>query len=227
MGQLYIWDGLTDFNAPHRKLFDFNKHKWTDDFLALAGQPILSMGIEWQGSRRHGGWGAEYHLAYWGKEPKESAYFGKGDTCPECGITATESGRHMHEIGEEKLYFKQRTDIATLRKELRPFLKGIQVYFVSDFLRDSHSPLPYERWTIDAPPCDYDKLRPYYDKAEKNLKFPNRKMLERFIAYAWGPDGILLISRTEIPPPTATPTTQTETGISPRIEGLIDGVEKQ
>jgi hypothetical protein len=181
MATIYIWDGLTDFQAPHRRLFDFNRHRWTDDYLSLAGQPLLSLGIEWHGSRRHGGWEAEYHLAYWGRKT-EKAWLYQGKTCEVCGYVEQRDGAyHEHEVGEECVFFKLRTDLAALRKELRPHLRGIQLDQMGSEL------------VIDAPPIDFDKIRAYYDKGAKNLRFKERSILERFVAYAWGLDAVALI----------------------------------
>jgi len=182
VSEIYLWDGFTDFQAPHRKLFDFNTHRWTDDFLRLAGQPLLCFGIEWSGSRSHGGWGAQYHLAYWGKET-QTQRFPDVEKCPICQQTAGYYHTHEVEVGENKILFKERSDVATLRKELANFLKGIQVDHVgTDFV-------------IDQPPVDYDKIRAYYDRADKRLHFKDEDTLKRFIAYAWGPDKINLIGK--------------------------------
>lgn len=183
MSQIYIWDGFTDFKAPHRKLFDFNRHIWTEDFLNLIGQPLLCFGIEWSGSRRHGGWKGTYHLAYWGKQT-ESKDFSNEEICPICN-QPTQHYYHPHkvEVGEDTIIWKRRDDLSTMRKELSPFIKGIKVDRIG------------EEYVVDQPPVDWDKIKPYYKSTDKRLHFPDEEKLKLFISYCWGSEKLIILGK--------------------------------
>lgn len=207
MSQIYIWDGQREFEAPHRKLFDFNKHIWTSDFLALVGQPLLCFGIEWRGSRRHGGWAGQYHLAYWGKKT-ETKRFTEEETCPICGQPA-KSYYHTHEVevGEDTIIWKERGDLATLRKELQQYVRGIQVDRKdNDFV-------------IDQPPIEWDKIKPYYHSADKRLHFKEEEKLKLFIIYCWGADKLEILGKVAT---ATTSMTTKEPKVKTRLQALKD-----
>jgi len=177
---MYIWDGVTDFDPPHRKLFDFNRHVWVYDYLELVGQPLLCFGIEWHGSRRRGGWEAEYHLAY---------------------------------ERDDGIFFRLRTDLASLRRELAPYLRGIQV----ERLVLAHRVVEF---VIDQPPAYWSKVRPYYRRSDKRLHFESEEKLKRFIAYMWGREKVALLGKVARPKPVE----RTATPKEGRLKGFIEGI---
>ena len=147
---LFIYDGVSDFEAPHQNYFNLKVHRWTENFLDLAEQPLLCRGFE-QVSQRRQAWAVCYYLGYLKPEGSEAG-----------------------------LYFVKRSDIVQMRKDVRSYLKSIEV----------------DGSTIDAPPCAFDKMKPFYNRQDKRLHFGTLEMLRRFLIYCWGVDAPALMSRT-------------------------------
>jgi len=111
------------------------------------------------------------------------------------------------EVGEDTIIWKERGDLATLRKELQQYVRGIQVDRKdNDFV-------------IDQPPIEWDKIKPYYQSADKRLHFKEEEKLKLFIIYCWGADKLEILGKVAT---ATTSMTTKEPKVKTRLQALKD-----